>query len=303
MKYRRLYVFLVILLLNSFIFFPIINSVYGIYYELTEDFENWNENEWTIIDNPPYSNVSVPEADAKYTGNYGSEHSTQESSWAEIRKNITESTVYCMLFYWYCVAVTAGEFPTRVFLAYLENAYAERSEVLISNVSDTNRWGISYYNDTGDWKEEMASSKPELVIGKWYKVLYAEKKGHGDGWIKLYVDNVVYINLKNLNNFRNDKPFNLIALTSSAPAPATSIHGYFDDFKLSYELPIPPNWLDLYFMFGVGIAGLILMIFAPTWVGFGLRRKSFDPDKVERIGIAFLLFCIGYGLFISWLAS
>ena len=62
-----------------------------------------------------------------------------------------------------------------------------------------------------------------------------------------------------------------------------------------------PNWLDLYFSFGVGMSGLILMVFAPTWVAFGLRRKAFDPDKIERIGIAILLFCIGFALFITWL--
>lgn len=61
------------------------------------------------------------------------------------------------------------------------------------------------------------------------------------------------------------------------------------------------SWLNLYFMFGVGMTGIILMVFAPTWVAFGLRKKAFDPDKIERIGIALLIFCIGFGLFISWL--
>jgi len=61
------------------------------------------------------------------------------------------------------------------------------------------------------------------------------------------------------------------------------------------------SWLDKYFLFGVGIVGLIMMVFAPTWVALGLRRNAFQPEKLERIGIAFLLFVVGFGLFISWL--
>lgn len=61
------------------------------------------------------------------------------------------------------------------------------------------------------------------------------------------------------------------------------------------------SWLDLYFMFGVGMSGLFLMVFAPSWVAYGFRKNAFDPNKIERVGYAILLFCIGFGLFLSWL--
>lgn len=64
-----------------------------------------------------------------------------------------------------------------------------------------------------------------------------------------------------------------------------------------------PSWLDLYFMFGVGMAGLIMMVFAPSWVAMGVRRNAFQVDKMERIGYAVLIFCVGFGLFCSWLWS
>jgi len=64
-----------------------------------------------------------------------------------------------------------------------------------------------------------------------------------------------------------------------------------------------PSWLDLYFMFGVGMAGLIMMVFAPAWVAMGVRRNAFQVDKIERIGYAVLIFCVGFGLFCCWLWS
>jgi len=63
------------------------------------------------------------------------------------------------------------------------------------------------------------------------------------------------------------------------------------------------SWLDLYFMFGVGMAGLIMMVFAPSWVALGVRRNAFQVDKMERIGYAILIFCVGFGLFMCWLWS
>lgn len=63
------------------------------------------------------------------------------------------------------------------------------------------------------------------------------------------------------------------------------------------------SWLDLYFMFGVGISGVFMMVFAPSWVAYGFRRNAFDPDKIERVGYAILLFCVGFGLFMSWLVT
>jgi len=63
------------------------------------------------------------------------------------------------------------------------------------------------------------------------------------------------------------------------------------------------SWLDLYFMFGVGMSGLIMMVFAPSWVAMGVRRNAFETDKIERIGYALLIFCVGFGLFCCWLWS
>jgi len=62
-----------------------------------------------------------------------------------------------------------------------------------------------------------------------------------------------------------------------------------------------PSWLDLYFMFGVGMSGLIMMVFAPSWVAMGVRRNAFQVDNMERIGYAILIFCVGFGLFMCWL--
>jgi len=80
----------------------------------------------------------------------------------------------------------------------------------------------------------------------------------------------------------------------------TVTSGYTVSFVWNWRLT---SWLDLYFMFGVGMAGLVMMVFAPSWVALGVRRNAFQSDKMERIGYALLIFCVGFGLFCSWLWS
>jgi len=122
--------------------------------------------------------------------------------------------------------------------------------------------------------------------------------------------------------FRNNTDSNIqISVYSPYSKKSYDISGIFDKRKLErikieytisvnilnktltdlYLYKFLDSWLDLYFMFGVGMVGLFMMVFAPTWVAFGLRRNVFQPDKIERIGKAVLIFIIGFGLFISWL--
>jgi len=63
------------------------------------------------------------------------------------------------------------------------------------------------------------------------------------------------------------------------------------------------SWLDVYFLFGIGLTGIGLMCFAPVWAIFAIRKNAFHEDTMERIGICVILFAIGFGLFITWLWS
>lgn len=63
------------------------------------------------------------------------------------------------------------------------------------------------------------------------------------------------------------------------------------------------SWIDKYTMLGIGLGGLFLMIFSPTWVGLKLKKSGLDADSMERIGYGMLLFITGFGLLVIWLWS
>ena len=61
------------------------------------------------------------------------------------------------------------------------------------------------------------------------------------------------------------------------------------------------SFVDEYFMLGVGMFGITLMVFAPTWTAFQVVKKAYDFETVKRLGYSLFLFIIGFGLFITWL--
>jgi len=63
------------------------------------------------------------------------------------------------------------------------------------------------------------------------------------------------------------------------------------------------NYLDKYFTLGMGLGGLLLMCFSPTWVCLHIRKKGLEVEGVEKIGYAMLLFFIGLAMFFMWLWS
>ncbi len=67
--------------------------------------------------------------------------------------------------------------------------------------------------------------------------------------------------------------------------------------------PPLPSWIDVYFSFGIGMAGIVLMCASPTWFVMKAKSKGAHEDTIERGVYAILIFCFGYGLFIAWLSS
>lgn len=63
------------------------------------------------------------------------------------------------------------------------------------------------------------------------------------------------------------------------------------------------SWIDKYTILGMGLGGLILMVFVPTWVALMIKKKGITPDSIERFGYAMLLFFVGFGLVVIWLWS
>ena len=61
-----------------------------------------------------------------------------------------------------------------------------------------------------------------------------------------------------------------------------------------------PSWIDDYTMLGIGLGGLVMMIFAPSWVALKIKKSGMDADSIERIGYGMLIFVFGFGMFLIW---
>jgi len=78
----------------------------------------------------------------------------------------------------------------------------------------------------------------------------------------------------------------------------------FTGYGFGEEIEYIPNWLDLYFGFGIFMSGVILMLIAPSWLAFSVRRGLKDADEtIKRAIFALLLFAIGYCLMIAHLGE
>lgn len=66
--------------------------------------------------------------------------------------------------------------------------------------------------------------------------------------------------------------------------------------------PEPPfSVVGQYTWLGIFMGGIVLMVWSPAWVAWKIKKKGIDPDTLERMGYALLLWLVGFGLFISWL--
>lgn len=63
------------------------------------------------------------------------------------------------------------------------------------------------------------------------------------------------------------------------------------------------SWVDKYTLVALGLAGLVMMVFSPTWVALTIRKKGVGTEAIEKFGYGLLLFCMGFALFIMWLWS
>jgi len=91
------------------------------------------------------------------------------------------------------------------------------------------------------------------------------------------------------------------------------LHGFIDYLVVTdeagsmYPPPPPPpyvppqDFVGDYFGTGIFIGGIFMMIYAPTWVAWGIKKKGVTPDTVERLGYAMLIFIVGLGLFFSYI--
>ena len=64
---------------------------------------------------------------------------------------------------------------------------------------------------------------------------------------------------------------------------------------------LPWSMIDNYFMLGVGLTGIIMLIAGPTWAARTFIKHGLDPDTMEHIGYAMLFMILGFGFLVVWL--
>lgn len=80
------------------------------------------------------------------------------------------------------------------------------------------------------------------------------------------------------------------------------IHIDYFYIEVFYTEPPPPfNFINEYFGLGLFLAGIVMMIYAPSWVAWKIKKSGVTPDTVERAGYAMLIFLMGFGLFITFI--
>ena len=64
---------------------------------------------------------------------------------------------------------------------------------------------------------------------------------------------------------------------------------------------LPWSLIDNYFMLGVGLTGIIMMIAGPTMFARTFIKHGLDPDTVEWLGYSMLMIVMGFGFLVVWL--
>jgi len=66
---------------------------------------------------------------------------------------------------------------------------------------------------------------------------------------------------------------------------------------------LPWSMIDNYFMLGVGLTGIIMLIAGPTMFARTFIKHGLDDVSVEWIGYAMLMMVMGFGFLVVWLWS
>jgi len=64
---------------------------------------------------------------------------------------------------------------------------------------------------------------------------------------------------------------------------------------------LPWSLIDNYFMLGVGLTGIIMLIAGPTWFARTFVKHGLDTETIEHLGYAMLFVVLGFGFVVVWL--
>jgi len=64
---------------------------------------------------------------------------------------------------------------------------------------------------------------------------------------------------------------------------------------------LPWSLIDNYFMLGVGLTGIVMLITGPTWFARTFVKHGLDTETIEHLGYAMLFVVLGFGFVVVWL--
>ena len=64
---------------------------------------------------------------------------------------------------------------------------------------------------------------------------------------------------------------------------------------------LPWSLIDNYFMLGVGLTGIVMLIAGPTWFARTYIKHGLDTDTIEHLGYGMLMMIMGFGFVVVWL--
>lgn len=73
-----------------------------------------------------------------------------------------------------------------------------------------------------------------------------------------------------------------------------------DNVRISWHF-LPWSMIDNYFMLGVGLTGIIMLIAGPTIFARTFIKHGLDSESVEWLGYAMLFVVMGFGFLVVWL--
>jgi hypothetical protein len=80
----------------------------------------------------------------------------------------------------------------------------------------------------------------------------------------------------------------------SATLPSSVIIGISWSWNLE-------SWIDKYSQLAIGVFSVVLLVFAPLYVAWGIKKEGFNEDSMKRIMWAMIMMVMGIGLLIAWL--
>jgi len=84
-------------------------------------------------------------------------------------------------------------------------------------------------------------------------------------------------------------------------ASGTSITvGAANRIRISWHF-LPWSVVDDYFMLGVGLVGIVMLVAGPTWFARTFVSHGLDTDTIEHLGYAMLMIIMGFGFVVVWL--